>query len=161
MNNLHYGVFNEKKKRSFYFKCFITFFLKILKLYARDLWGVFHLQAARIHIVLNVSFIYGSREKNSVWNGMWCCTEVFQSHRLCCWTSLTPARLPSTSFPLGPSSSPSLTSFLCPPPTWREPPFPPHHLHFSLAISPMNKKINKKKTQNHAENLLFLIIARR
>lgn len=56
----------------------------------------------------------------------------------------------------------SLSHFLpLPPPTWREPPFPPHHIHFYLAISPMNKKINKKKTQNHAENLLFLIIARR
>ena len=160
MNNSHYGVFNEKKG-AFILKVLLPFSQNIKTLFSKSL-RCFPPPAAWVHIILNVCFIYGSLErfqrfgeKNSVWNGMWCCAEVFQSHRLCCWTSLTPNPPPIHLLSPRPFFL-SLSHFLSLPPTWREPPFPLHHIHFPLAISP----VKKKKNLNHAENLLFLIIAR-
>lgn len=109
-------------------------------------------------------FIYGSLkrfkwlgEKNSVWNGMWCCTEVFHSHRLCSkarldFTDSCPP--PNHLLSLGLSFSPSLTSCLG-----------PHleissifHFLFIKSLFPL-AILSVNKTLNHVENLLLLIIA--
>lgn len=61
----------------------------------------------RVFFMLNCTFCFvcGSLkrikwlgEKNSLWNGMWCSTEVFQSQRLCCRTLLTPGYPPPLPF---------------------------------------------------------------